>query len=373
MKNIILYAVIFSLGFIHLSCKEEVEIPITPCNEILDGWNITSYSFPKVQAQNDMFFLNDEVGFSVGNSATILKTEDGGQTWRFLHYYRSLETGTNPDAITGAIFDAVYFINDSVGFVGGHNFIVDTEMGAVFLRTIDGGNSWTKEYLNDITEIKDFLFFDELNGLGLFLVKQADSTYHNQVRRTIDGGMHWDEISLTGAKLESNSFVTTPARICFVASRGWNKNELWSSDDKGLTWKLSALPDDVVQSIYFVNDQFGYANCTPVNIPSGNFQTRDGGVTWMEVETPFTGWSVIHFANDLEGFVIDPVYDYFESGGEGYSFITAYEGFQTSDGGVTWDKSVVKGNCEFDAAHHLSGNNNLYMLDYPVFTRFEKH
>lgn len=55
------------------------------CNEIIDGWNLNSYEFPKTQAQRDLFFLNEEVGFSMGNAGTILNTLNGGQSWQFLH------------------------------------------------------------------------------------------------------------------------------------------------------------------------------------------------------------------------------------------------------------------------------------------------
>ena len=66
--------------------------------------------------------LDSGVGFSVGDSGTILKSTDAGMTWN------ALTSGT-----TKALFD-VYFFNDAEGVAVGD--------GGMILRTTDGGANW---------------------------------------------------------------------------------------------------------------------------------------------------------------------------------------------------------------------------------------
>ena len=377
MKTYRSYFILVALGLIQLSCKDDMdmETPVLECNEILVGWNLTSYAFPETPAQRDLFFLSNEVGFSVGNVGIILQTLNGGQSWKYLHAAYSQEAGYIDDAVTDAMLYCIYFINDSVGFVGGDDeddYFDGTFTDAVFLRTRDGGKSWTKVYLEGISKVNDLIFFDELNGIGLFYLEDADYNHRYQVRTTTDGGYHWTEVVLPESTLLSRSFVTSPSKVMVVAENNLNINELWSSGDMGMTWQSTSLPGKNFSSIYFINDMVGLADCTSKDFANSIYQTRDGGATWVELETPFYGWSLIHFNSELEGFVINPVYDYIEGGGELHAYISSFEGYQTYDGGSSWDRKEVRGSCGFEGLHYSPSNSNLYFLDNQVFFRLEK-
>jgi len=78
---------------------------------------------------NDMAFADDKVGWIAGESGLILKTEDGGKTWK----QQSLGD-------TKANINTIAVLDRQRALAGG-------EQGA-FFRTVDGGKTWEKK---DIT------------------------------------------------------------------------------------------------------------------------------------------------------------------------------------------------------------------------------
>lgn len=71
-------------------------------------------------------FADAEHGWAVGHAATILATDDGGQTWSIQHFDPGLETP----------FLDVAFVDDQKGFaIGAYD---------LFYKTDDGGKSWTE-------------------------------------------------------------------------------------------------------------------------------------------------------------------------------------------------------------------------------------
>ena len=379
MKTGLIFFGILLSNLLFYSCKDEIDSPnLQPCEEVVEGWAIHTSTFPEVPAQRDLFFLDDQIGYTTGNAGTILKTFDGGQNWTILHSYLT-ETGYNPDAATDAILQAVCFINDSIGFAGGdgeNDYFNDVYTDAVFLKTSDGGVTWNKTYLDGIEEIEDLVFFDSQNGIGLFTIEVANQLWRRQILISQDGGIQWSPVPFPNSKLESLEFVTMPSRIMVIAENNERKDELLFTTDHGLTWQSKELPGENCSTIYFMDDQFGFAYCYPKTFDNSFFQTKDGGETWTEIETPFSGWDVIHFSSPMEGFVIAPVYEYIQSGWEGFDVLVSFEGYQTFDGGSTWTKSEVYPDCNYDGHYfgltRSSSTHLLYILDYPSFHRFEK-
>jgi len=67
-------------------------------------------------------FVNDKVGWAVGNSGVIIHTEDGGSTWS------AQRSNTNRS------LNKIFSLNDKEGWITGDEGIV--------LYTIDGGRKW---------------------------------------------------------------------------------------------------------------------------------------------------------------------------------------------------------------------------------------
>lgn len=94
-------------------------------------WNIQNNDFE--YPINNVFFINDSIGYGFHsfhrdvlspNPAILLKTTDSGNTWNLHSIY--------DDRLGG-----MYFINENVGWIVGENELI--------LKTIDGGKNWEKQ------------------------------------------------------------------------------------------------------------------------------------------------------------------------------------------------------------------------------------
>ena len=90
----------------------------------------TQYYSTSIGIAHDLFFINSNTGWVAcsGNNGKVLKTMNGGQNWIELY------TGVNYN-ITNC-----YFLDQNVGWVVG-------DYGAIF-KTTNGGNSWITQYSN---------------------------------------------------------------------------------------------------------------------------------------------------------------------------------------------------------------------------------
>ena len=106
MKKKCIFASLICFILILFSCKKNdyklQEPSLIQCNKALNGWDILSVENISGQIQHDLFFPSNEIGFSVGNSETIMKTIDRGLNWEIQEWYYSQEEGINPDALTRA-------------------------------------------------------------------------------------------------------------------------------------------------------------------------------------------------------------------------------------------------------------------------------
>jgi photosystem II stability/assembly factor-like uncharacterized protein len=122
-------------------------------------------------AYNAVFFLNDSVGFVVGicggNNITIKKTIDYGESWYIVH-----------DTTNAWIYD-IYFPSDSIGYASTYENV---------LKTTDGGETWfypTPEF--EGYPYRSIVFQNDSIGFGCFTDNGA------AFARTEDGGFTWTE------------------------------------------------------------------------------------------------------------------------------------------------------------------------------------
>lgn len=87
-------------------------------------WNLTP-------AKDDFFssihFPSSRIGFVVGRTGTILKTEDAGASWT------KLRNGNSP-LVPRQLYNHVYFLDTQTGYILGDKGLI--------LKTTDGGDSW---------------------------------------------------------------------------------------------------------------------------------------------------------------------------------------------------------------------------------------
>ncbi|MFN8207457.1 MAG: YCF48-related protein [Bacteroidales bacterium] len=124
------------------------------------GTSWDAYTLPgstKNRQLNSVFFTGSQIGFIVGGNPsndsiqTILKTTDGGASWNIIR-----------DAVSPMLND-VFFLNQDTGYAVG-------DYGTV-LKTLDGGISWNPENIpseiNDSRNLNAVHFFDRYFGAAV--------------------------------------------------------------------------------------------------------------------------------------------------------------------------------------------------------------
>lgn len=124
---------------------------------------------------NAIHFVDEEVGFVVGDANAILRSLDGGESWSTL---------TGPAAQAGVDALCVFALDRNRVWVG----YGDGEL----YYSIDGGVNWTQRAFtgSGVGEVRDVKFFNEYVG---YLLKNVavPANGGNTVQYTIDGGYTW--------------------------------------------------------------------------------------------------------------------------------------------------------------------------------------
>ena len=152
--------------------------------------------------------MHDEnTGWAVGHDAVILRTDDGGDTWRLLHRAPEEER---------PLLD-VWFRDKQAGFtVGAYGY---------FLATGDGGETWASRAVS-----KDDFHLNEIVPAGaerLYIAAEAGVAYHSG-----DGGHTWSELPSPYTGSWYGALVLDEKRMLLLGLRG----HLFRSEDAGENW-----------------------------------------------------------------------------------------------------------------------------------------
>jgi len=282
---------------------------------------------------NKMYFINDQVGFSIGGG-TLMRSIDGGENWcaqKFSYsfedvyfidrkkgfagggwlYLHRMGSGDmfmtddggktwQPNLSTGEKIESCIFVNPSLGFA----ICRVIEDGSWLLKTVDGGENWARIYIQpDMTDIyfegKDILFINEQTGWAV--------GWGPSIIGTMDGGENWHLVWNKNIE-EGRNYLNS---IYFV-----NDSTGWAVGDNGLIvqyrnlggWlekpKITDLP---LNKVYFIDENTGYFAGGYVNYEDFNaklFKTKNGGESWDEIlEVPYL-INDIYFKDSLHGWAV---------------------------------------------------------------------
>lgn len=187
---------------------------------------------------NSVFFTDENTGYVVGNNGTILKTNDGGDTWA------PKISGTN------STLASVFFPSADTGYIVGYNFATDH----VILKTIDAGENWqlVSTGITDAFELHSVHFTSNDTG---FVVGHDLNYTRGIVLKTTDGGNNWVVKIFYG---NSNAWPLTS--VYFYNSEigcavGWCSTVLMTWD-AGETWWLETDPPSTMiqlNSVFIVS------------------------------------------------------------------------------------------------------------------------
>lgn len=138
--------------------------------EFPDGWDGDS-------TLRDVHFVDLDIGWAVGDRGAILRTEDGGRSWSSFTAPRDMR------------WNDVFFLNDQVGWIAGgfYRGVLQRSVGVV-IETRDGGKTWKNVSRSGIAQIKQIKFFDESNG---WMICDANQLFPTGMMITKDGGATW--------------------------------------------------------------------------------------------------------------------------------------------------------------------------------------
>jgi len=301
----------------------------------------------------DVTFVDEKIGWAVGDRGAIWHTDNGGRTW-------SLQNSQ-----VGCRLTSVTFLNDKTGWAaGGYTQPYTHVSRGVVLRTRDGGEHWSIERKVILPAVERIGFFDVQRGWAL---GQASALFPSGVFTTDDGGRSWSALPADVARgWLAGDFIDAGAgalagrsgRLAVIRQRaaqnvpttfglraiarmhlpsrdsGWLVGDgglVLASADRGQTWQPphGALPDGAADLFDFAAVAVRGAKVWIAGAPGTRvFSSLDGGHTWHAADTgqslPIRG---LAFANDQIGWAV---------GDLGAILCTA-------DGGRTWQPQRAGG------------------------------
>ena len=227
------------------------------------------------EALLDVYFVDASTGFAVGNSGTIIKSIDGGETWT------ARVSGTNED------LESVSFIDASTGFTVGTN---------VMLKTVDDGSTWSSVVLPLSVHWMDVEFIDATTGFCV--------GYSGTILKTSDGGVTWSEKNSDCTRFLAKIQFPT-ANVGYATSRGYNSNFI-KTIDGGETWFNDTIDAALIygsfESVYFTSENSGIIGSWYL---AGLVKTDDGGNSWSDVSGGIApDLYSIDFADTQTGFAV---------------------------------------------------------------------
>jgi len=293
---------------------------------------------------NDVFFLDPDRGWAVGDRGVIWYTDDGGRHWR-------LQGSPVPCRL-----ESVWFVDDRRGWiVGGWTHPYTHRTTGVVLRTSDGGQRWEALPRLSLPALKSVKFFDLRNGWAL---GGASALYPAGVFRTEDGGLSWSSVAASGTagwlsgdfsdaqggvvvgrhptvaqvrqrgavtadapptgprtarcvRLDTPSGTPSAAPISTAPASGWLVGDgglVLRTGDGGRSWSLPAarLPGGMAEYFDFHCVSVSGARCWIAGTPGTRvLHSADGGQSWQVFDTgqPLP-LRAITFLDDYRGWAV---------------------------------------------------------------------
>jgi len=272
----------------------------------------TTLNIPSSGRYDDVFFINDYVGWAAGGPSTeIYKTTNGGSNWT-LQY------------TSGKYLRCIEFATPTLGFCG--------SLDSSFYKTTDGGNTWT-DIANTITPKPPGICglsaptSNVIYGCGIW-------SFPAYLIKSIDGGNTWTTIdlsSLANALVDVHFINADTGFVSGMANPATQGGIILYTTDGGNTWVIKHKTMTAQDYIWKLQtpDGLHYYGSVEALPATGNVRivkSNDSGSTWTTIiiKNTYSYIQTIGFLNTLKGW----------TGGNSTLF-------ETIDGGINWNSITV--------------------------------
>jgi len=227
--------------------------------------------------------VNDRVVWASGASGTVLRTTDGGATWK---------TAPVPDAAQLDFRDIDAF-SETIAYVMS---IGNGEASRIY-KTVDGGRHWALQLANKDPKI----FLDAMAfwspEAGVAFSDSVDGRF--VIFMTTNGGDTWTPVAadrLPPALPNEGAYAASGSNVAIAGSHVWigtTASRVLHSVDRGRTWSVTQTP--VVTGASAGIFSIAFRDALHGLVVGGDFQkereavdnaavTADGGKTWTLVK-----------------------------------------------------------------------------------------
>jgi len=281
--------------------------------------------------QDDIYFVNQDLGFYVNGKGNIWRSTDGGRSWQ------------NVVKQPGTYFRAIGMVDARHGFAGniGTGYFPGVTDSTPLYETTDGGDHWSPVTaipgppMQGICAI-DVLHPDAHNPASTIIDAAGRVGGPARLLRSLDGGKSWSNIDMTPwlAMIVDVKFFDAKHGVIFGGTDADLEKShavIVTTDDGGAHWKRayeSQRKSELIWKGYFPSRSVGYATIQNYDTDTKVTQrwlakTTNGGKSWNEIalvdNKEVTEFGV-GFANAELGWVG-----------------TNKGGFETTDGGAHWN------------------------------------
>lgn len=345
----------------------------------------------------DLHFPSSSIGYAIGTFEKIFKTEDGGLNWTELRWmpnttpYRRLNEVIFKDEQEGFILG--YEAED-----------IDLNLGeykAFLLKTEDGGLSWKESNILAGTGISDHHFaklsITEDNTLYLALINRNYILTRDKLLRSVDNGESWEEITLPGTFTpgmiiyDMHWFSAEEGLIVGTTSSLYAGRQIYRTSNGGDSWtavNLPIWPYIGAQRNYALAVAFDGAQGVIVGAGGTLIYTNDKGISWESIVFPYpqvkdlsmvdaeTGyaigenglilkkmgafWDTLSPPIASHAYIDDFQHIEFADADRGVLLGVSKGVYQTDDQAASWKQLLINGDTTaLDVAYH---KNSLYVL-----------
>lgn len=245
----------------------------------LDFIEVTNYPIGFEKNFTSVYFQSEKLGFLTCYDGSILKSNDGGKSWR------QVET-KNILPLYG-----ISFLSENVGFaVGGQSYCGGTGCkvpGYLMLKTSDGGETWYSIPLPyKQADLRTIKFYSPTFGITIGTGARLF---------TRDEGKTWTTFTSDEMKVCNHLYLLSE-NVAYISG---SKGQLFKTSNGGATWKnLSYNYPYYMQSLMFINEQVGF-----ISFYNSLLKTTDGGITWSKMDYSPISASTINFSSETNGIV----------------------------------------------------------------------